>query len=410
MPDKLPSDMRSEILLEKFFENTCTKKELEELLTLAENEESEDDLTNAMKKHWANPGNIHPISEAKLSAKFLDLMEHARSMDIETVRPSKVKRFSKILSYAAAVIILCLLSITAYYYYNHNNTEADKIVQNIPVLPESNEILPGGNKATLTLSNGQVIDLTNTQNGTLPTQSAIKIEKSNGLLSYSPENNKISEMNFNTISTPNGGQYQLILSDGTKVWLNAASSLKYPISFQGTERKVELTGEAYFEVASDKSKPFRVASKDQEVVVLGTHFNINAYGNEGSSQTTLLEGSVKVNVHNNIKLLKPGQQARVLPSSEIKIINNVETDAVIAWKNEKFQFVKADIQTVMRQIERWYDVEVEYQAKISTHFGGSISRNVNLDQVLNILQQTEKVRFEVKGKKIIVLPPASKNK
>lgn len=410
MPDKLPSDMRSEILLEKFFENTCTKKELEELLTLAENEESEDDLTNAMKKHWVNPGNIHPISEAKLSAKFLDLMEHARSMDIETVRPSKVKRFSKILSYAAAVIILCLLSITAYYYYNHNNTEADKIVQNIPVLPESNEILPGGNKATLTLSNGQVIDLTNTQNGTLPTQSAIKIEKSNGLLSYSPENNKISEMNFNTISTPNGGQYQLILSDGTKVWLNAASSLKYPISFQGTERKVELTGEAYFEVASDKSKPFRVASKDQEVVVLGTHFNINAYGNEGSSQTTLLEGSVKVNVHNNIKLLKPGQQARVLPSSEIKIINNVETDAVIAWKNEKFQFVKADIQTVMRQIERWYDVEVEYQAKISTHFGGSISRNVNLDQVLNILQQTEKVRFEVKGKKIIVLPPASKNK
>ena len=402
--------MRSEILLEKFFENTCTKKELEELLTLAENEESEDDLTNAMKKHWANPGNIHPISEAKLSAKFLDLMEHARSMDIETLRPSKVKRFSKILSYAAAVIILCLLSITAYYYYNHNNTEADKIVQNIPVLPESNEILPGGNKATLTLSNGQVIDLTNTQNGTLPTQSAIKIEKSNGLLSYSPENNKISEMNFNTISTPNGGQYQLILSDGTKVWLNAASSLKYPISFQGTERKVELTGEAYFEVASDKSKPFRVASKDQEVVVLGTHFNINAYGNEGSSQTTLLEGSVKVNVHNNIKLLKPGQQARVLPSSEIKIINNVETDAVIAWKNEKFQFVKADIQTVMRQIERWYDVEVEYQAKISTHFGGSISRNVNLDQVLNILQQTEKVRFEVKGKKIIVLPPASKNK
>ncbi|MEO7313616.1 MAG: FecR family protein [Ginsengibacter sp.] len=410
MPDKLPSDMRSEILLEKFFENTCTKKELEELLTLAENEESEDDLTNAMKKHWVNPGNIHPISEEKLSAKFLDLMEHARSMDIETVRPSKVKRFSKILSYAAAVIILCLLSITAYYYYNHNNTEADKIVQNIPVLPESNEILPGGNKATLTLSNGQVIDLTNTQNGTLPTQSAIKIEKSNGLLSYSPENNKISEMNFNTISTPNGGQYQLILSDGTKVWLNAASSLKYPISFQGTERKVELTGEAYFEVASDKSKPFRVASKDQEVVVLGTHFNINAYGNEGSSQTTLLEGSVKVNVHNNIKLLKPGQQARVLPSSEIKIINNVETDAVIAWKNEKFQFVKADIQTVMRQIERWYDVTVEYRADISTHFGGSISRNVNLDQVLNILQQTEKVRFEVKGKKIIVLPPASKNK
>ena len=145
-----------------------------------------------------------------------------------------------------------------------------------------------------------------------------------------------------------------------------------------------------------------------EVAVLGTHFNINAYGNEGASRTTLLEGSVRVNVQNNIKLLKPGQQAQVLPSHDIKIMNDVETDAVIAWKNEKFQFVKADIQTVMRQIERWYDVEVEYQADISTHFGGSISRNVNLDQVLNILQQTDKVRFEVEGKKVVVLPPRLK--
>ena len=408
MPDKLPSDVRSEFLLEKFFENTCTKRELEELLIIAENAESENDFANAMKKHWATPGNIHTISADKLSTKFLDLMENARSMDSEKVRPSNVKRMSKILSYAAAVIILCLLSISTYYYYNHR--EADKIVENIPVQHESNEILPGGNKAILTLSNGQVIDLTNSQNGTLLSQANTTIEKSNGLLSYSTENNKTSEMIFNTISTPNGGQYQLILSDGTKVWLNAASSLKYPISFQGTERKVELTGEAYFEVAPDKSKPFRVASNDQEVLVLGTHFNINAYGNEESSQTTLLEGSVKVTIHQNARLLKPGQQARVFPSNEIKIVNDVETDAVIAWKNEKFQFVKADIRTVMRQIERWYDVTVEYQADISTHFGGSISRNVNLEQVLTILQQTDKVRFEVKGKKIIVLPPILKNK
>ena len=404
MPVNLPLEAHFDILMEKYIENSCTRQELEELLSMIGKEEKSEDLSIAMKKRWMKspPGQV--VSDEILASKFAGLMEEAMKIDNgSTESKLKVKRLSGAIPYAAAILLFCLLSLFLYYKFTPKQT--GQIVDNLPDTNEIRNILPGGNKAILTLSNGQIIDLNNSQNGALVTQSNIKIEKSNGLLSYSPENDQTSQMLFNTVSTPNGGQYQLILSDGTKVWLNAASSLRYPVSFKANERRVELTGEAYFEVTSNKKKPFRVFSKDMEVTVLGTHFNINAYSNEASAQTTLLEGSVRVNVQNNVSLLKPGQQARVFPSHDIKVINDVETEAVIAWKNEKFQFVRADIKTVMRQIERWYDVTVEYDANISTHFGGSISRNVNLDQVLNILQQTDKVKFEVKGNKVIVLSP-----
>jgi ferric-dicitrate binding protein FerR (iron transport regulator) len=195
-----------------------------------------------------------------------------------------------------------------------------------------------------------------------------------------------------------------MLSDGSKVWLNAASSLRFPASFAGKERKVELLGEAYFEVAKNAAMPFKVKVNGMEVEVLGTHFNINSYENESTVRTTLLEGSVKINNNNSSSLLKPGQQAQVNKAGEIKIINNVDVEEAIAWKEGKFQFDRADIHDIMRQLARWYDVDVEYKGSVSSHFGGTISRDVNLSQVLNMLHLTGEVKFQIEDRKVIVMP------
>ena len=197
----------------------------------------------------------------------------------------------------------------------------------------------------------------------------------------------------------------MVLADGSKVWLNAASSLRFPAAFTGKERKVELMGEGYFEVAKNASMPFKVEVNGMEVEVLGTHFNINSYNDEPAIRTTLLEGSVKINKNNTTSLLKPGQQAEVNSAGEVRIINDAGIDEAVAWKNGKFQFDRADIYAVMRQIARWYDVDIEYKgAAIRSHFGGTISRNVNLSQVLNMLHLTGEVKCEVNGKKIMVMP------
>ncbi len=254
------------------------------------------------------------------------------------------------------------------------------------------------------MADGSSIILDQAQNGNLATQGNTKILKMNGMLSYNTSQNKTTKVLYNTISTPRGGQYQLIFTDGTKVWLNAASSLRFPTNFEGKERKVELSGEAYFEVAKNKAMPFKVKVNKMEVEVLGTHFNINSYEDESTIRTTLLEGSVRINQNKNTGILKPGQQAQTDQFGAIKIINDADLEEAIAWKEEKFQFGRADIHEVMRQVARWYDVNIEYKGTVSSHFGGTISRNANLSQVLDMLHLTGKVKFEVKDRKIIVMP------
>jgi ferric-dicitrate binding protein FerR (iron transport regulator) len=272
------------------------------------------------------------------------------------------------------------------------------------------DLLPGSNKAILTLSNGKKIILNNAGIGTIGSEGNAVINKTaNGEIVYSSTETAADNgsLAYNTITIPNGGQYHLVLSDGTNVWLDAASSIKYPTVFTGNERKVVITGEAYFEVAHNAAKPFRVMAQGQTVEVLGTHFNIDAYTNEPVIKTTLLEGSVKVT--NNMKTitLAPGEQAQVQPGTadnEIKVLNNVDTDEAIAWKNGLFQFNKASIESIMRQVARWYDVEISYMNnKIpSKTFTGSISRNSSASQVLEILSYTG-LHFEIAGKKIIVI-------
>jgi transmembrane sensor len=314
---------------------------------------------------------------------------------IKTLIPNYIKWI------AAAVFLIC--TTTVYYY---NRVPSAQIVKNT----FKNDIAPGGNKATLTLSNGTTLVLDNSKNGVLASQGKTIIKKTqDGLLTYQAArplySQLVTEVVYNTITTPRGGQYQVVLPDGSKVWLNAASSLKFPTSFSGKERNVELTGEAYFEVAKNKAMPFHVSSAGQVVEVLGTHFNINAYADETWIKTTLLEGAVKVTKGTTWAIIKPGQQSAIVygqDNAAIKITDDVDTDEAVAWKNGKFYFDEADIQVVMRQVGRWYDVDVEYNGKIpSDRFSGAFSRNMNASEALRLLEFTG-VNFKIEGRKIIV--------
>jgi ferric-dicitrate binding protein FerR (iron transport regulator) len=312
-----------------------------------------------------------------------------------------VGRISKnCIGVAADSFIIFFLAV--FFYLNKTEATQNRLVKNERASSSlKNDILPGGNKALLTLADGSTIILDSAQNGTLSNQGNIKIIKlDDGQLAY--DKSAVSgstEVLYNTISTPKGGQYQLTLSDGSKVWLNAASSLRFPATFSGNERKVELTGEGYFEVAHNPSKPFIVTKNNVEIKVLGTHFNVNAYDDEDVIKTTLLEGSVKVTKGNKSTLITPGEQAIVSNSStttfSINVKKDVDLDEAIAWKNGKFIFQDADIKSIMRQLEHWYDVSVIYDDKEVTNeeFVGSISRNVNISQILQMLEKTGAVKF-----------------
>ncbi len=315
---------------------------------------------------------------------------------------------------AAAAVILFFIGVVINYQVKKEFPGSQQISNKV----NGEVILPGGNKATLTLSDGSKISLTDAANGIIAKQAGINITKINGELVY-----KVAAVSggkkglYNTIETPRGGQYQINLPDGTKVWLNAESSLRYPATFDQSERLVELKGEAYFEVAKRLDKkgsriPFKVktelgAGRNQEVEVLGTHFNINAYRNEPSNKTTLLEGSVRIkNLSSNADgLLKPGQQSIISASSIAVSIIAVDAEESIAWKDGFFSFNEENLETIMNKLSRWYNVEIDYRGnKINKTFGGRISRFNSVNEVLDMLQTTGSVHFKIEGRRILVMP------
>jgi ferric-dicitrate binding protein FerR (iron transport regulator) len=266
-----------------------------------------------------------------------------------------------------------------------------------------NDVAPGGNKAILTLADGSTIILDDAHDGTVAHQGNTKVLKFAGKLAYNGPGTPAAERLYNTVSTPRGGEYQVILPDGSQVWLNTASSLRFPTSFNGNERRVEITGEAYFEVTKKAGMPFVVSVNTAEIRVLGTHFNVMAYDEEALLKTTLLEGSVQFTHGPEHTMLVPGQQSQLIKNGQIKVLNNVNLEEVIAWKNGMFHFERMDIVTLMRQISRWYDVEVIYaNKKMDEKFFADIPRNTNLSDVLKALELTGKVQFQVEGKKVFV--------
>lgn len=380
--------MEAKELLEKYRTGNCTDAEkaiVETWYLKFEQEEgnllSDIQISDATDRIW----NRMPIHETE-------------------VLPVRKRNLWPAIGTAAAVILLGSLAL---YLFNPSLLSPSK-EQLAKVNPAAEQvILPGGNKAVLTLADGKQITLDEAGNGKLAEQSGITITKTkDGQLVYTVSPSAVAAKGpaMNMIATPKGGQYQVNLPDGTKVWLNAASSLRYPAVFTAGVRHVSLTGEAYFEVAKVRPEmPFKVSTTTQTVEVLGTHFNINSYTDEPAVKTTLLEGAVKViSPSTALKelILKPGQQS-ALRGDRLNVAE-VNEEEVIAWKNGMFRFRDADLQTVMRSVARWYDVQVNYEGTLPVRqFSGEIHRNVNLSEVLDILSFF-KVHFRVEGKTITV--------
>lgn len=322
--------------------------------------------------------------------------------------------------YAAAALAVILLTVSIVIFRNNKPAnEINKVVEiakaTIKQKPlYKNDVKPGGNKAILTLADGTKIVLDDASKGALTSQGNTTIIKlDDGRLTYnSQEVSKIppKALIYNTLSTPRGGQYCVTLPDGTIVWLNASTSLKFPVAFIGNERRVEVKGEAYFEVAKNAAMPFFVRAGNQEIKVLGTHFNVTAYADDKVIKTTLLEGSVEVsipalaNTESGIITLQPGQQAQLDKEDALKVVEANPKEA-IAWKNGFFMFKNENIESIMLKISRWYDVEIKYETNTELkEFTGTIARTNNVSDVLAMLELTQIIHFKIEGKTITVLP------
>jgi len=349
-------------------------------------------------------------SEEQLAKRMSLRLQDSLAMEEETLEAVNGRSSRKWYRYGAAALIFMLLSGAIYYFIQPENTAAQQpLVLSAPV--PAGDVAPGGNKAMLTLDDGSVIILDSANNGILGEQGDVEVKKlDNGLVAYQTNQGaSVTEEKifYNTISTPRGGEYQITLSDGTKVWLNAASSIRFPTAFRGADRRVQITGEVYFEVAHNDAQPFKVSAGKSAIEVLGTHFNVNAYDDEVQVRTSLLEGSVKVFAadetdQQQMKILKPGQQARMNKSGRIQVVNDMDTEEVMAWKNGLFVFKSTDLRSIMRQLSRWYDVDIEYKGNVGMQFTGQITRNNNVSKVLEMLELTEEVKFRVEGKNVVV--------
>lgn len=277
-----------------------------------------------------------------------------------------------------------------------------------PVTTAKNDLPPGNDKAILTISDGKQIVLDG-KRGSILQKGDLSVVSEGGILSYQGKTTKVEN---HTLTVPNGGQYQLELADGSKAWLNSGSSITYPTAFLGDQRRVQVTGEVYFQVSHNASKPFIVhvpseggkPARGMEIEVLGTEFNVNAYPDEEAIKTTLLKGSVKVRASGRSVTIKPGQQTVFNRRDQLSVAQNVNTEEITAWRKGEFEFEDEPIENIMRQVARWYDVTVKYEGKTSVHFNASIKRNVPVSKLLHYLELTNRVHFTITGKTIIVKP------
>ena len=338
--------------------------------------------------------------EPELSAQDQEMLRKetfeniTRQLNGAPLSQKHVIPFLRVASIAAAILIV---ATTAYIFLKNDSQKpkANNMVANKPI-----DIAPGSNNAILTLADGSTIKLDDKADGNLKELPGLIITKTHkGELIYtvnsSPEN--AAKLSYNTVTTPKGGQYQVLLPDGTHVWLNAASALTYPQAFAGKTRVVKLQGEGYFEVAKNKTMPFHVITGSQDVEVTGTHFNVNGYMDDQSINTTLLEGAVTVHNQGRSQKITPGQQAIVLSNPVSIKIDEVDTEQVVAWKNGLFEFNNASLKQVMNQLERWYDIKVDYSSLPAKRYNGMVPRSANLSKVLKMLEVTGDIKFRIES-------------
>jgi len=351
------------------------------------------DLEKQLIESWYaeyNSSEPHGLAEEQ--------MEEIMAMKAPVIAERRHENDRRWISIAAAIVIIT--SVTAYFLFTPSPG------QEIRVAKIENDINPGSNKAILTLADGKKIMLNDAKNGMLTHQANAMVGKAaDGHVVYSPDKNNTDNqpVQFNTMSVPRGGQYHLTLIDGTQVWLNAGSSISFPTRFTGNERKVEVKGEAYFEVAHQPEQPFRVFSKGQVIEVLGTHFNLSAYDDEPSSKTTLLQGAVSIKTSGNSRILKPGDQAVL--SKDAIVLTRPDLEEVMAWHEGDFVFKKQTVEEIMRKVSRWYDVDVQYEGYHSNQqtFTGVVSRSKNLSSVIQMMKASSNtLKFHVNGKIIVI--------
>lgn len=335
------------------------------------------------------------------------LLSHLRT-EIQTEKRHSKGAFSTRgwLSYAASFLLLLTIG-WGIYYFSSDRTPSD--IHHTALL--EGDVGPGGNSAVLELSDGSTVNLDEASIGSSVNTGGLIINKlSDGMVSVEiPPQDINGPVEMHTIRTPLGGQYQIKLPDGSNVWLNASSSIRFPTVFSSRSREVELQGEAFFDVVSLKNKqkqpiPFLVHNKDQVIEVLGTQFNVNGYNNETFTRTTLIEGLVRVHVNGStqIEQLHPGQESNI-QNGKIQV-QKADMEAVVAWKNGDFIFNNEPLENIMNQIARWYDIEVEYKGADKTRkFSGAVSRNKNLSSVLKAMSYTGKVQFKIKGRRVLVM-------
>ncbi|TFF35478.1 FecR family protein [Mucilaginibacter psychrotolerans] len=371
------------------------------------------DLLSKYEQGTASESEIEELNQwyreiAYQDAEFPESEDSAGDAIFKSIssRTRPVKKFNRFRWMAAASIFLVsAVTVTILFIKYKSPEDRNGILA-------AKEILPGGNKATLILANGTKVLLADASDGQIASQNGMKVTKAaDGKLIYTVGDVNKGVQNssdipdsgaYNTITTPKGGQYQVVLSDGSRVWLNAYSSLKFPVSFKSRkDRRVELSGEGYFEIAHDKMSPFRVLTQRQTVEVLGTHFNINAYPDDSSVKTTLLEGSVRINSSGKIAVLTPGQQSNL---TDRFIIEEVNTQEIVAWKDGYFNFDDEKLDNIMKSISRWYNVDIVYQdEKLKNEtFGAVTNRSEKVSTLLKMMEQTGNVRFMVSGSTITV--------
>jgi transmembrane sensor len=382
-------------LIERYISDECTPDEVETLRRLLDDSAQVHQLEILMDSQLGDStisANDYPEVVNRLKRKVeKEINQEKREVKVFSGR--LVRRWVAV---AALFIVIATVGFVWLTKKDPGSPAADKQVSSAPV------IQPGKEGAILTLADNSKIVLDSAGKGIIAVQNGSKIELRDGQLVYHA-NGSTNEV-YNTMSTPKGRQFRIVLPDGTRAWLNAASSLRYPSAFAGKERKVEVTGEVYFEVAKNPSMPFKVkVNEDMEVIVLGTHFNINSYSNEPSINTTLLEGSVRFINGNEQTVLRPGQQAQANSRQKIKVITDVNLKRIMAWKDGVFDFNNASLQEVMRQLERWYDIEVVYEKGVpNIEFVGAMGRDLSLSDVLKGLKLSE-VNFRLEGRKLIVM-------
>lgn len=378
-------------LYEKYMSGQCTDAEKRLLETYR------DEMLLA-EEGWEDD----QVSEADVRARIWQRLNESRGVVPIRRRKLVYQRWFQVAAALLVAVLAGLLFIPAKKNQQTNNVKLTAI----------KPIVPGTNKAYLTLANGTKIVLDDAKNGALANQAGVKVSKTgSGVVVYTfskPAQNQTDNntpVEFNTITTPRGGQYQVVLGDGTHVWLNAATSIHFPQTFSGPERLVELSGEAYFEVAKDKTRPFIVKANGSRVQVYGTHFNVNAYPDNTNVTATLLEGSIKLSNSNQATMLVPGQQGVSGLTGGPISVSKADIQQTVAWKNGLFIFHDLNIREVMKQVGRWYDVDIEYKDDDvkNNEFGGTLSRYKSITELLDNMQLTKSIHYKIEGRRVIIM-------